>query len=86
MQQTIISMSKYQRDRANIKNALQQRLNKLGSITTGEVWEMLRGQYVYSTLAAHFRSIMRELIQEGRVDFIKNGIWFIHKNQKTKAE
>lgn len=78
-------MTKYEQARHNIREQLKPRLNKLGSITTGEAHKICGDQYTYGTFCAHFKVIMDSLVREERADFIRNGFWFIHKQIKTAA-
>ena len=69
--------------RSRIKERLQPRLQKLGSITTGIAHQLCYDIVHYSVFTGHFREIMMEMVKEGKADFIKNGVWFIHKNNQS---
>ena len=75
-------MTKYQQARKHIKELLAPRLNKLGSIRTGDTWRPHRELYGYDVFSGHLRAIMEEVVAEGRADKLTNGTWFIHKNKK----
>ncbi len=67
-----------------ILELISERLNKLGSITSMEVWNICRGRtsLPYDTILKHLRSIMAEKIAAGEADFIRNGAWFIYRQNK----
>jgi hypothetical protein len=68
--------------RTRIEQLLKDRLNKLGSIRTDDAWQICKSEFQYGTVAFHFRCIMMQLKEDGRADFIINGLWFIHKQKK----
>lgn len=76
-------MSKYEADHIKIKELLADRLNKLGPVKLSEAYQICRSEYIYGTLQAHFRCIMQEMLRDGRADYIRSGLWFIHKQTKT---
>lgn len=65
-----------------IRFLLKDRLKKLGSIRTINAWQICKDEFPYGTIAYHFKIIMLKMRQEQKVDFIKNGTWFIYKNIK----
>mgnify|MGYP001022037561 CR=1 FL=1 len=67
--------------RQKIRERLQPRLQKLGSITTGIAHQQCHDIIHYSVFTGHFRAIMMEMVEQGLADFVKNGVWFIHKNK-----
>lgn len=72
-------MSKAEKDMARIRELLKDRFQKLGSITTGIAWQYCDREITYGTFCVHFKTIMTGMVKEGKADFIKNGVWFIHK-------
>lgn len=69
--------------RAAILETLAARLNKLGPITTGEVWLLCRNKtgLQYGVIVEHFKAIMLEKQQNKEADFVKNGCWFIYRKK-----
>jgi len=67
--------------RQKIKERLEPRLQKLGSITTLIAHQLCQDIIHYGVFTGHFRAIMMELVEQGRADFVRNGVWFIHKNK-----
>jgi hypothetical protein len=67
--------------RLRIEELLKERLNKLGSIKALEAWELCRSEFPYGVVCTHFRCIMMEFKREGYADFIRNGLWWIHKKR-----
>lgn len=59
---------------------LKERLQKLGSIRTDDAWQICRNEFEYGVIAFHFKLIMQKMKEDGAADNVKNGVWFIHKN------
>lgn len=70
----------------DIKSGMAIRLQKLGSIRTDDAWNQFRSRYSYSMIAVCFRRIMHEMVVAGKADQVRNGLWFIHKNQYCYAK
>ncbi len=67
--------------RQRIRERLQPRLQKLGSIQTGIAWQLCHNLCTYTVFTGHFRVIMMEMVQAGYADYIRAGVWVIHKNK-----
>jgi len=63
----------------DIEEMLKDRLKKLGSITTNEVWQICRHKYNYGVIAFYFKLIMNKMVIENKADFIRNGLYWIYK-------
>lgn len=74
-----ISTPYYKKRHIRIKELLKERLSKLGSIRTGDAWQICRHEFEYGAIQFHFKCIMMELVREQKADRIRNGLYFIHK-------
>lgn len=61
----------------DIKAKLKDRLKEIGQIKTSAAYDLLRKDYNYHVIQRSFRSIMLEMIGEGKVKQLGRGIYWI---------
>lgn len=67
--------------KAKILKMLAPRLKKLGSITTDEAWKLCRNEvHSYDIIRLAFRETMLQMVADGKADVIRNGVYWIYKN------
>jgi hypothetical protein len=84
--QSIEATERHKEINNRIRKLMEQRFQKLGPIKPGDAWEICRNEFSYELVRFHFKIIMQQKRKEGKADFIRNGLWFIHKNNINEKE
>lgn len=79
---------KFQRTHQTIKELLDPRLQKLGSIKLMEAWEILQGKagVSYDVVRVHFHHIMSQMVKDGLAERLPGAVYWIYKNRLTVKE
>lgn len=73
-------LTKSQQTEKRIRQLLRTRLEKLGSIRSGEAWKFCKDEYEYGIFLVHFNIIMTGMVLNSKADKIARGTWFIFRN------
>lgn len=63
-----------------VKELIKDRISKLGPIKADDAWQLCREKMSYNHVCTHFKIIMLQMVRDGKADRIRNGSYFIHKN------
>lgn len=64
-----------------VYDIIENRLNRIGEIRSGEVFDTCKGRthYGYVSIITAFREIMRTMVEQGKATQLKQGRWLIIK-------
>jgi hypothetical protein len=80
----ILKRNYYIQNQHRIKEILTERLVEKGMIKTNDAWQLCKDDFGYSTIAHHFKIIMKDMVKTGQANFINNGLWFIYGKKHYK--
>lgn len=59
-------------------------LQRVGPITTGNVWDAIGGRWPYWYISDNVNKVMQIMITQGKARKDRQGLWFILKPNKTR--